>query len=64
MNKKTKQNSKIDSDDASTGKERLDLWDKAINGNDTKALMKLSRMNGMITSEQYEDYLQIKKEFG
>jgi hypothetical protein len=44
-------------------KEKLDLWDRAFNQDDTKALMKLSLMRGVITADQYEYYLNIEKEF-
>lgn len=44
-------------------KQRLDLWEKALKG-DAKSMVKLSLIVGLITPEQYEDYLQIEKEFG
>lgn len=43
--------------------EMLDLWRRMQQG-DTKALMKLSFMRGMITAEAYEDYQRIEKEYG
>src|SRR6185436_15971887 len=42
-------------------KEKFDLREKALKG-DANAMMKHSFICGMITPEQYEDYLQIEKE--
>lgn len=44
-------------------KEKLDLWKRMEEG-DTKALMKLSFMRGIITEEEYEDYQRIERERG
>jgi len=62
MNRKTLQKLKHDkSNAAKRAEERLDLWRRMQKG-DTKALMKLSFMRGMITAEEYEDFQRIEKE--
>lgn len=43
-------------------KERLDLWDRAFNQDDTKALMKLCHEREITTTEDYEYYLKLEQE--
>lgn len=44
-------------------REKLDLWERVFLG-DAKAMMKFSLISGLITPDQYEEYLSIERELG
>lgn len=43
--------------------EKIELHEKAMAG-DIEALMKCSLASGMLTQEQYQDFIEIRKEYG
>lgn len=47
--------------DKMRAEEKLKLHECALNGGDAVALMKSSYMRGLITEEQYKDFLEIDR---
>lgn len=41
---------------------KLNLWNRAMNEDDTHALMKLSYIKGMMTKKEYSEYMKIEKD--
>jgi hypothetical protein len=50
-------------DKAATAKSKIELWNKAMQGNgDADSLMEIAFLRGMISQEDFEDYQRISEQ--